>query len=132
MSIMRDHIHKTERKTSSRLFSGKEGLLRCLQDLGGREFQNGTLSQESYEEQTAAGMNALAAEETLRMARLNEEYKKRFGFPFVICARMNDKTKIICQLSERFQNERAIEMARSIEEVKKICHLRLQRLVLTV
>lgn len=75
-------------------------------------------------------MNALSSEEASRMAQLNEEYKKRFGFPFVICARMNDKADIICQLSERCQNERAIEMARSIEEVKKICHLRLQRLVL--
>lgn len=65
------------------------------------------------------------------MARLNEEYKRRFGFPFVICARMNDKEKILQQLSERCLNEHAVERARGIEEVKKICRLRLQCLVLT-
>lgn len=65
------------------------------------------------------------------MARLNEEYKRRFGFPFVICARMNDKEKILQQLSERCLNEHAVERARGIEEVKKICRLRLQGLVLT-
>lgn len=76
-------------------------------------------------------MDALTSGEAERMARLNEEYKKRFGFPFVICARMNDKANILLQLSERCQNERAVERARGIEEVKKICRLRLQSLLLT-
>lgn len=76
-------------------------------------------------------MDALTSGEAERMARLNEEYKKRFGFPFVICAQMNDKANILLQLSERCQNERAVERARGIEEVKKICRLRLQSLLLT-
>lgn len=111
--------------------SGKEGILRCHPDLAGRDLQSGTLTQESREEQAGAGMNALTSAEALRMARLNEEYKERFGFPFVICARLNDKANILRQLSERCRNERAVERARGIEEVKKICHLRLQGLVLT-
>lgn len=63
------------------------------------------------------------------MAELNEDYKRRFGFPFVICARMNDKDKILRQLSERCENEPAAERARGIEEVKKICKLRLKGLL---
>ncbi|KAM3592962.1 uncharacterized protein V6R79_002641 [Siganus canaliculatus] len=111
--------------------SGKEGILRCHPDLAGRDLQSGTLTQESREEQAGAGMNALTSAEALRMARLNEEYKERFGFPFVICARLNDKANILRQLSERCRNERAVERARGIDEVKKICRLRLQGLVLT-
>lgn len=88
------------------------------------------MTRESREEQAGAGMDALNSSEASRMARLNEEYKERFGFPFVICARMNDKAKILRQLSERCRNEREAERARGIEEVKKICHLRLQGLVL--
>ncbi|XP_070784463.1 2-oxo-4-hydroxy-4-carboxy-5-ureidoimidazoline decarboxylase [Enoplosus armatus] len=109
--------------------SGKEGILRCHPDLAGRDLQSGTLTPESREEQAGAGMDALNSAEASRMARLNEEYKERFGFPFVICARMNDKANILLQLSERCQNERAVERARGIEEVKKICRLRLQGLV---
>lgn len=75
-------------------------------------------------------MDALNSAEASRMSRLNEEYKRRFGFPFVICARMNDKANILRQLSARCQNERTAERARGIAEVKKICHLRLQALVL--
>ncbi|XP_035856580.1 2-oxo-4-hydroxy-4-carboxy-5-ureidoimidazoline decarboxylase [Sander lucioperca] len=110
--------------------SGKEGILRCHPDLAGRDLQSGTLTRESREEQAGSGMDALNSAEASRMARLNEEYKERFGFPFVICARMNDKANILRQLSERCPNERAVERARGIEEVKKICRLRLQDLVL--
>ncbi|XP_030612649.1 2-oxo-4-hydroxy-4-carboxy-5-ureidoimidazoline decarboxylase [Archocentrus centrarchus] len=111
--------------------SGKEGILRCHPDLAGRDLLRGTLTRESHQEQAGAGMDTLASAEAERMARLNEEYKKRFGFPFVICARMNDKANILRQLTERCQNERAEERERGIEEVKKICRLRLQSLVLT-
>ncbi|XP_022599970.1 putative 2-oxo-4-hydroxy-4-carboxy-5-ureidoimidazoline decarboxylase [Seriola dumerili] len=111
--------------------SGKEGILRCHPDLAGRDLQRGTLTLESREEQARAGLDSLNSAEASRMTRLNEEYKERFGFPFVICARMNDKANILRQLSERCQNERAVERARGIEEVKKICRLRLQGLVLT-
>ncbi|KAM9337258.1 2-oxo-4-hydroxy-4-carboxy-5-ureidoimidazoline decarboxylase [Symphorus nematophorus] len=111
--------------------SGKEGILRCHPDLAGRDLKSGSLTRESQEEQRGAGMDALNSAEASRMARLNEEYKERFGFPFVICARMNDKANILRQLSARCQNERAVERARGIEEVKKICQLRLQGLVLS-
>ncbi|KAI4807044.1 hypothetical protein KUCAC02_017822 [Chaenocephalus aceratus] len=108
-----------------------EGILRCHPDLAGRDHQSGSLTRESHDEQAGSGMGALNSGEASRMARLNQEYKERFGFPFVICARMHDKENILRQLSARCQNERAVERARGIEEVKKICHLRLQSLVLT-
>nr|XP_046226799.1 2-oxo-4-hydroxy-4-carboxy-5-ureidoimidazoline decarboxylase [Scatophagus argus] len=111
--------------------SGKEGVLRCHPDLAGRDLHSGTLTQESREEQAGAGMDALSSADASRMAQLNEQYKERFGFPFVICARMNDKENILRQLSERCLNERAVERARGIEEVKKISRLRLQSLVLS-
>ncbi|KAE8279882.1 2-oxo-4-hydroxy-4-carboxy-5-ureidoimidazoline decarboxylase [Larimichthys crocea] len=109
--------------------SGKEGILRCHPDLAGRDLHGGTLTRESREEQAGAGMDALNSVEASNMARLNEEYKERFGFPFVICARMTDKVNILRQLSERCRNERSVERARGIEEVKKICRVRLQALV---
>lgn len=74
-------------------------------------------------------MDALGSGEASCIARLNEEYKQRFGFPFVICARLNDKGTILRQLAERRQNDPALETVRGIEEVKKICRLRLQSIV---
>lgn len=109
--------------------SGREGILRCHPDLAGRDLRSGTLTRESCEEQAAAGMNALSPEDAALMARLNAEYKQRFGFPFVVCARAHDKAGILRQLSERCRNGREAEVARGIEEVKKICRLRLEALV---
>lgn len=110
--------------------SGKEGILRCHPDLAGRELLSGTLTPESQEEQARAGLDALSSAEASQLVQLNQDYKKRFGFPFVICAKINDKATILRELSERVGKERAEESARGIEEVKKICHLRLQALVL--
>lgn len=80
---------------------GKEGILGCHPDLAGRDLQRGTLTRESRGEQAQAGLDALESAEMSRMARLNGEYKERFGFPFVICARMCDKANILQQLSQR-------------------------------
>ncbi|KAM8881364.1 2-oxo-4-hydroxy-4-carboxy-5-ureidoimidazoline decarboxylase [Synchiropus picturatus] len=109
--------------------SGKEGILRCHPDLAGRDLQGGRLTRESQEEQAGAGMDRLDATEVSRMSQLNQEYKRRFGFPFVICARMNDKATILLQLSKRLKNEPHEERALGIQEVKKICRLRLHSLL---
>ncbi|XP_073687332.1 2-oxo-4-hydroxy-4-carboxy-5-ureidoimidazoline decarboxylase [Garra rufa] len=111
--------------------SGKEGILRCHPDLAGRDLQSGTLTRESQEEQSQAGMTTLDSTEILKMYRLNSEYKERFDFPFVICARLSNKADIVRQLSERLKNDRAAELERAIEEVKKICNLRLRNIVLS-
>ncbi|XP_061881114.1 2-oxo-4-hydroxy-4-carboxy-5-ureidoimidazoline decarboxylase-like [Entelurus aequoreus] len=109
--------------------SGREGILRCHPDLAGRDLRVGTLTQESLKEQANVGLDALTSEEASSMARLNEDYKAHFGFPFVICARMNDKPNIFRQMRARMANGRAAERERGIEEVKKICRLRLRDLV---
>ncbi|NP_001073641.1 2-oxo-4-hydroxy-4-carboxy-5-ureidoimidazoline decarboxylase [Danio rerio] len=111
--------------------SGKEGILRCHPDLAGRDLQSGTLTPESQEEQSQAGMTTLDSAEIVHMYRLNSEYKERFGFPFVICARLNNKADIVRQLSERLKNRRTAELECAIEEVKKICSLRLHSIVLS-
>nr|XP_006628087.1 PREDICTED: putative 2-oxo-4-hydroxy-4-carboxy-5-ureidoimidazoline decarboxylase [Lepisosteus oculatus] len=106
--------------------SGQEGILRCHPDLAGRDLFSGSLTPESRGEQTQAGLASLTPAEESRMRRLNAEYKDRFGFPFVICARMNDRESIVQRLSERLGSDPAEELRRAVEEVKKICHLRLR------
>ncbi|KAF7669297.1 hypothetical protein LDENG_00202970 [Lucifuga dentata] len=59
--------------------SGKEGILRCLSELGGRD-QSVNLSPESREEQAAAGLDVLNPTEASRMDRLNLEYGSALGF----------------------------------------------------
>uniref|UniRef100_A0AAY4AM98 2-oxo-4-hydroxy-4-carboxy-5-ureidoimidazoline decarboxylase n=1 Tax=Denticeps clupeoides TaxID=299321 RepID=A0AAY4AM98_9TELE len=105
--------------------SGKDGVLRCHPDLAGRELRSGTLTAESQAEQRQAGMAALAADELSRLARLNAQYKRRFGFPFVVCARLHDAAAVMRLLAARLGAERAAERERALGEVKRICGLRL-------
>ncbi|XP_072333042.1 2-oxo-4-hydroxy-4-carboxy-5-ureidoimidazoline decarboxylase [Scyliorhinus torazame] len=105
--------------------SGKEGILRCHPDLAGRELLRGTLTPESQRELSQAGLTSLTAGQRFQPSELNASYKSRFNFPFVICVRMSDKETIIQQLGSRIRNSPEQELQTGIQEVKKICHLRL-------
>ena len=68
-------------------------------------------------------------EERQKMAELNEKYKQKFGFPFVICARENKKDAILQGLERRLENDSESEAVTGVNEVKKICRLRLLDIV---
>jgi 2-oxo-4-hydroxy-4-carboxy-5-ureidoimidazoline decarboxylase len=48
---------------------------------------NGNLTAESTKEQSSAGLQNLTEQERQKMNHLNQQYKQKFGFPFVICYR---------------------------------------------
>lgn len=60
---------------------------------------------------------------------LKFRYREKFGFPFVICARQNKKEAILKGISERLENVCTVELNTGIEEVKKICMLRLLNII---
>ncbi|XP_006098332.1 LOW QUALITY PROTEIN: putative 2-oxo-4-hydroxy-4-carboxy-5-ureidoimidazoline decarboxylase [Myotis lucifugus] len=109
--------------------SGQEGVLRCHPDLAGRELQRGTLTAESQREQGGAGLTSLGAEERLRLAELNAQYRARFGFPFVLAARLSDREAVLRELARRLHRPPALELRTALGEVKKIGRLRLADLV---
>jgi 2-oxo-4-hydroxy-4-carboxy-5-ureidoimidazoline decarboxylase len=94
-------------------------------DLVGRS----VLTASSQGEQTAAGLMDLADTEAALFARYNADYKARFGFPFVICARLNKKDAILAAFPARLQNTAAKERATALEEIYKIARLRLDDLI---
>ncbi|XP_067944353.1 2-oxo-4-hydroxy-4-carboxy-5-ureidoimidazoline decarboxylase-like [Watersipora subatra] len=108
---------------------GQIGILRCHPDLAGKIAALGQLTTESTEEQKAAGLDDITDEEKVTMDQLNAQYKAKFGFPFVICARENKKNAILKGMAERLLNDRHSEVETGIEEVLKICRLRLNNIV---
>ncbi|KAF7461212.1 putative 2-oxo-4-hydroxy-4-carboxy-5-ureidoimidazoline decarboxylase [Marmota monax] len=105
--------------------SGQEGILRCHPDLAGREQQRGTLTAESQREQSSAGLTSLSAEERQQLEKLNAQYRARFGFPFVLAARLSDRAAVPRELERRLHCQPAQELRTALGEVKKIGHLRL-------
>jgi len=98
-------------------------------DLVGRAALAGTLSPESNREQATAGLVNLTVDEIATFKRLNQTYREKFGFPFVICARLNKKDAILNGFRLRLQHSREEEMKAALEEIYKIAYLRLQDIV---
>ena len=107
----------------------KLALIRAHPDLAGRAALAGALTAESSGEQAAAGLNSLTPEEAALFHRQNEAYRRKFGFPFIICARLNIKEAIPEAFARRLQNPPDQEMAAALEEIFKIAGLRLRDLI---
>lgn len=111
--------------------NGRAAILRCHPDLAGRLAKANALTEESTQEQASAGLDSLSQDELRMIDSYNNKYRQKFGFPFVICARLNNKETIINGLKTRLQNDTDNELKTGIEEVKKIMILRLKDLVKT-
>ena len=103
----------------------KLALIRAHPDLVGRDL----LTSESQAEQTIAGLGKISAEERQRFCEYNARYRENFGFPFVICARLNKKEAILDAFPIRLQNSREKEMQTALGEIFKIAKLRLDDLL---
>lgn len=111
--------------------AGEERQVQLIQahpDLVGRAALAGSLTPQSNQEQASAGLNRLSAEEIALFQKNNALYREKFGFPFVICARLNKKEAILRGFETRLQNSRGQEIRAALEEIGKIAWLRLQDL----
>jgi len=87
------------------------------------------LGQGSRRDQASAGLNRLTAQEYERFDALNEAYREKFGFPFVICVRENTKETILAAFERRLENTPVQEKMAALVEIAKIANLRLFDLV---
>jgi 2-oxo-4-hydroxy-4-carboxy-5-ureidoimidazoline decarboxylase len=101
-------------------------LIRAHPDLAGRLAQQKKLTAESTREQASAGLDQLTGAELAAFTRQNDAYQVKFGFPFIICARLNAKAAIIAALQARVGNAADVEFDTALGEIEKIAWLRLQ------
>ncbi len=103
-------------------------LIRAHPDLVGRAALAGTLTPSSKQEQASAGLDNLTKEEIGLFQKQNRAYQQRFGFPFVICARLNKKEAILAGFEIRLKSSREQEIQTALREIEKIAWFRLQDL----
>ncbi|MCC4619986.1 2-oxo-4-hydroxy-4-carboxy-5-ureidoimidazoline decarboxylase [Xanthomonas cassavae CFBP 4642] len=103
-------------------------LIRAHPALAGKAAIDRTLTAASAAEQASAGLDRLSEAEFKRFHALNQAYRHRFGFPFVICVRLHDKAGILAELERRLEATRRDEIATALAEIGKIVHLRLEAL----
>jgi 2-oxo-4-hydroxy-4-carboxy-5-ureidoimidazoline decarboxylase len=100
-------------------------LIAAHPDLAGKVARAGALSADSAREQAGAGLDRLTDAELERFHRLNDGYRARFGFPFVVCARDHTKESILNAFETRLRNERPREIAEALRNIARIAELRL-------
>ena len=87
------------------------------------------LTKESENEQTNANLNQCTNEEFEEFNKLNEKYKKKFGFPFIIAVKGKNKNEILKIFRQRITNNINLEFEEAKKQVKKIATFRLSEII---
>ncbi len=118
----RDSLHLTMAKQVE-LASPEQQLtlLRSHPDLGTRA----KVSDASASEQAGVGLAQLTQEEFQHFTELNEKYKQKFGFPFLLAVKGCTKQDVIRSLQQRLSSNHEVEFAEALRQVYRIAALRL-------
>jgi 2-oxo-4-hydroxy-4-carboxy-5-ureidoimidazoline decarboxylase len=106
----------------------KLALIRDHPDLAGKLARAGQLTAESAKEQAGLGLDRLTDEEYELFQRQNERYREKFGFPFIICARLTTKQGVLDAFEKRLENSADEEISQALKQVHEIARLRLEDL----
>jgi OHCU decarboxylase len=103
----------------------KLALINAHPDLAGR-LKLADLTADSRTEQSSAGLDSLTQEERSRFLKLNNAYKQKFGFPFIMAVKGRSKDEILAAFEDRLEHEQDIEFDTAIEQIELIALLRLK------
>jgi OHCU decarboxylase len=106
----------------------KLALVCAHPDLAGKAAVAGELSTASASEQAGAGLDRCTREEFERFRALNDAYKEKFGFPFVIAVKGLDRAAILDAFERRLANTPEVEFAEALRQIDTIARLRLEAL----
>ncbi len=101
------------------------GLMCAHPDLGSRLH----MAPASVQEQARAGLDQLTPQEYQQFLQLNQSYRQRFGFPFIMAIKGQSKQAIQAAFHRRLGHSPAQEKEQALREVAKIARFRLTALV---
>ena len=107
----------------------KMALVNAHPDLAGKLALSKTLTAESTGEQAGAGLDQLSADELARFTHLNDSYRARFGFPFIMAVKGKTKADILAAFEQRLNHDKATEFETALEQVNNIAALRLREIL---
>ncbi|MEO5715534.1 MAG: 2-oxo-4-hydroxy-4-carboxy-5-ureidoimidazoline decarboxylase [Luteolibacter sp.] len=104
----------------------KLALIRAHPDLAGKLARAGALTKSSTREQAGLGLDRLSDSEYETFSDRNERYREKFGFPFIICARLTTKQGVLDAFETRLENSKETEIAEALVQIHQIARLRLE------
>jgi len=105
-------------------------LIRAHPELAGKAMVSQSLTAESTNEQTRAGLTHCTPEEFAHIQQLNADYNARFGFPFILAVRGPrgtglSKREIIATFERRLHHPVDFERAECLRNIHRIAEIRL-------
>jgi len=86
------------------------------------------LTPDSLKEQASAGLDQCTEEYFDEFKHLNEQYKKKFGLPFILSVKGKHKNERLDNFKKRISIDPTTEFDQAIKQVKQIASLRLKEL----
>jgi OHCU decarboxylase len=84
------------------------------------------LTVESKEEQSKSGLQSMEGEELDKFKSMNESYRAKFGFPFILAVRNASKSTVLSALEGRLKNSSSQrEFMVALDQVHNIAWMRL-------
>ena len=106
-------------------------LIKAHPDLASKTQRAAGLTAESSAEQGSVGLDRLSDAEYAAFERVNNAYRSKFGFPYIVCVRRHTRDSILRDFERRLPNDARTETQKSIEEIFRIAALRLDQLVVS-
>jgi OHCU decarboxylase len=89
----------------------------------------GDKASSNWSAQEQQGMSTASEETARRMRELNEQYERKFGWRFIVCATGKPADEMRSLLEQRLSNDPDTELRIAADEQAKIMHLRLDKLL---
>jgi 2-oxo-4-hydroxy-4-carboxy-5-ureidoimidazoline decarboxylase len=115
-------LHQVMAAIVNKMSEAEQLKLICAHPDLGSKFK---MAEASVQEQSTVGLDQLSAAEYDRFQQLNDDYKQKFSFPFIIAVRNHTKESILSAFEERLLNSLATEREQAIAEIVEIARWRL-------
>ena len=102
------------------------GVVVAHPDLAGRLALAGALTADSTAEQASAGLDKCTPAELARFTELNDAYKARFGFPFIMAVKGRSRAEILAAFERRVAHTPDEEFETALGQIERIALLRLK------
>ncbi|PZU92838.1 MAG: OHCU decarboxylase [Pseudanabaena sp.] len=116
------HLHQAMAAIVLSMDEAAQLRLICAHPDLGSKFK---MAEASVLEQSTLGLDQLSAVEFHQFQELNQAYKDKFGFPFIIAVRNHTKDSILQSFQRRLQNAIEVEQKQAIAEINEIARWRL-------
>ncbi len=102
------------------------GVLRAHPALACGRAERDSLSDDSRQEQSGAGLDQCTDTEFQLFREMNAMYFSKFDFPFIIAVKGRNKEQILAAFRERLANTMQTEFQTAVQQVCQIARLRIE------